>query len=180
MAYVTPDELAVWMGLGEQMPTAQVPRAELLLGVAQGLVDDELGQNLEVATQTTVLRGTGTCELVLPRWPVLAVASVQVEGDTTPLVDGTDFTWEPSGVLTRRCGVWPCGKRVTVDSTAGHNPVPKSVVGVVCDLVAGKWDNAKGGKKSERIGDYQVAWDRVQMSLSTADKKSLSRYTANR
>jgi hypothetical protein len=179
MAYATPDELAVWMGL-DGFTAAQTARAELLLGVAQGLVDDELGQNLDVATATVVLRGTGTTELVLPRWPVLLVASVQVEDDDAPLVEGDDYTWDTNGVLTRKCGVWSCRLKVTITYTAGWNPIPESVRGVLLDLVAGKWDNAKGGKKSERIADYQVVWAREFMALSTADKKSLSRYTANR
>ena len=178
MAYATPDELAVWMGL-DGFTDAQTARAELLLGVAQGLVDDELGQNLEVATETVTLRGTGTKELVLPRWPVLLVASVQVQDDALPLVVGEDFTWDRSGVLTRKCGIWQRHLDVTVANTAGHNPIPESARGVVLGLVSGIWDNAKS-KKSERLGDYQVTWAREQMALSTNDKKSLSRYTANR
>ncbi len=178
MAYATPEELAVWMGL-DGFTVAQTARAELLLGVAQGLVDDELGQNLDVATETVTLRGTGTRELVLPRWPVLLVASVQIEDDAAPLIAGEDYSWESSGVLTRECGVWSCRLHVTVLNTAGHNPIPPSARGVVLGLVSGIWDNAKS-KKSERLGDYQVTWAREQMALSTNDKKSLSRYTANR
>lgn len=173
MAYATPTELAQWMGL----PSVDQARAQLKLDVATGLVEDEIGQSLVLGSTTDNLDGTGSNSLVLSRWPVTAVTSVTVDG--VALVAGEDYKWERAGILTRIGGVWGCDEKITVVYTAGYDPIPPSVKGLVLELAAGSW-SATGGKKSERIGDYQVAWAREGMSLSTADKKALGRYRANR
>jgi hypothetical protein len=113
---------------------------------------------------------------VLSRWPVLAVDSVAVDGVA---LAAADYTWESAGILERVAGVWRCAERITVSLTAGHDPIPSSVRGLVLELATGSWDNP-AAKKSERLGDWQAAWVRAGMSLSTSDRKVLRRYAANK
>lgn len=176
-SYASEDELAVWMGLAP-FDEAQTARATLLLDVATGVIDDETGQHLSAGVTTDQWDyGTGTTKLVLSRWPVTAVASVTVDGEL--LVVDQDYTWESAGILTRTCGVWECDEDISTVFTAGYATIPSSVKGMCLELAAGSW-NAFGGKKSERIGDYSVAYLRAGMTLSTSDKKALGRYSANR
>ena len=176
MAYATSAELAVWMGYEDGFTAAQEDRADQRLDVATSVIDDELGQSLVQAAETVTLPGSGTTRLVVPRWPVIAVAQVLV--DEQLLVVDEDYRWERDGIVTRTCHRRWCG-RVTVTYTAGWAPIPESVKGLCMELAAGSW-NTTGGKKSERIADYQVAWAREGLALSTADKRSLGRYAANR
>lgn len=177
MSYATPAQLAAWMGLPSFTPNSEDEiRAQLLLDVATGKIDDELGQSLVLAATVDDLDGTGTDVLVLSRWPVTAVASVTVDGE---LLAPGDYEWETAGLLRRRHGCWARCDDVVTSFTAGHNLIPKSVVGLCLELASGSWDNPTA-KKSERLADYQVAYLREGMSLSTADKKALGRYSADR
>ncbi|WP_116048601.1 hypothetical protein [Amycolatopsis palatopharyngis] len=171
MAYATAAELASWMGL----PSVDETRADLKLDAATGLVEDDIGQSLVSSTDTVELTPTYTRTLVLPRWPVTAITSVVVSGET--LVEGTDYTWETAGLLIRVSGCWD--EKVTVVYTAGWDPIPASVKGLVLEVASGSWGNV-GAKKSEKIGDYSASWVREGMSLSTTDRKTLARYSANR
>ncbi len=177
MSYATPDQLAAWMGLPPFTPESEDEiRAQLLLDVATGKIDDELGQSLVLGPTVDDLDGAGSDVLVLSRWPVTAVTSVTVDGE---LLDPADYEWETAGLLRRKRGCWALCDEVTASFTAGYNPVPNSVVGLCLELASGSWDNPTA-KKSERLADYQVSYLREGMSLSTADKKALGRYSADR
>lgn len=171
MAYATATELASWMGLASIDET----RAGLKLDAATGLIEDATGQSLIESTDTVEIRPTYSRTLVLPRWPVTEITSVVVSEET--LVVDTDYTWESAGLLNRVSGCWD--EPVTVTYTAGWDPIPASVKGLVLEIASGSWGNV-GAKKSEKIGDYSVAWAREGMSLTTMDRKTLGRYSSNR
>lgn len=187
-AYATPPELALWMpGFESGFTEAQTQRAELLLDTATGVIDDETGQNLHLATTTDTWTHVHADTLVLSRWPVTDTPTVTVDG--TVLVAGTDYDWDLAGVLTRLCGATSCAGRhhhrwcfATGSAVypAGYNPIPPSVRGLCLELCAAAWESP-GGKKSVRIGDFAVtAAERGGLSLTTKDKKVLGRYSANR
>lgn len=97
------------------------------------------------------LDSVGDAVLLLPAMRVSAVTLVSVAGVT--LVDGTDYEWASSGVLT---GCWPRGRRsVHVEFTAGYNPVPRDVVGAVCSLAA-RTAALRGGFTQQRIGSLSL------------------------
>ncbi|MEU0531983.1 hypothetical protein [Amycolatopsis tolypomycina] len=175
MAYASPAQLATWLGL-PPFTGAQAERAQLLLDIATGKIDDETGQSLDLADTVDHLDGSGSDLLVLSRWPVTAVASVTVDG---VLLAADEYECETTGLLRRTRGCWALDEDVDVAYTAGYTTAPKSVVGMCLELAAGGWSSL-GVKKSERLADYQVAYLREGISLSTADKKALGRYSSNR
>ena len=96
MTYATPEQLRLLLRLPAFTGDDEA-RAQLLLELAEGVIDLETGQALEESTDTVVLdsptqhgawpdvQGTGERRLILPRWPVKAVTSVTVFRE-----DGTD------------------------------------------------------------------------------------------
>lgn len=194
MAYADPNDLRLLLRLppftGDQEDTA-----ELLIDLAEGVIDDETGQALEESVDTVILDsptrqdpwpdvpGTGSHKLVLPRWPVTAVASVTILSDTgadEDLVFGTDYTWSAAGILTRVNGWWPTRDRsVQAIVTAGYNPVPKNVRRITLRLAATAWANPLMAT-SESLGDHSIAFtpESLGMALSDADRKALGIYKA--
>lgn len=160
-----------------------VAAAVQLLADAQAVIEEEAGQPLESEQVTLAVDGTGTCELVLPRWPVTAVDSVtetDADGNSEVLVEGEgeDFTWGSDGLLTRLGAVWPCGQRnISVVVTAGFVTVPTSLLRIQRRLAAAGWHNPAGAD-SEQTADHNVRWHTAGMELTTAERRIIGRYAA--
>lgn len=182
MAYAEAAELAALMGRGDTPFTAaEQARAELVLTLATGVIDEETGQSLTLATDTLTLDGNGGRRLLLPRWPVTAVAEVTIieDDDTeTDLAHGADFRWTSYGRLRRIGSCWPCREQ-SIDAvvTAGWDPFPDGVKAMCLRLARAGWDNP-AGLESERLGDWAAKWSAPGMGLTTAEKRSLSMYRA--
>ncbi|MFD9445507.1 hypothetical protein ACFWBR_42320 [Streptomyces sp. NPDC060006] len=197
MAYVTANELRLFLRHPAAFTPDEEAQAELLIELAEGAVEDETGQSLELSEDTVILDGptraehwpdtpgTGSRTLVLPRWPVSAVESVTLlndDQDDEELTFGKDqdYTWSAAGTLTRVNGWWPTGDRcIQVVNTAGHAPIPKGVRRIVLRLAAAGWGNPEL-LASESLGDHSKAWsaEALGMVLSEADKKTLGLYRA--
>ncbi|MFJ4687059.1 hypothetical protein [Streptomyces sp. NPDC088789] len=196
MAYATPDQLRLLLRLPAFTGDDEA-RAQLLLDLAEGVIDDETGQALQESTDTVLLdsptryrawpyvQGAGDRRLVLPRWPVKAVASVTVLGEdgTADVLDegaDRDYTWSAAGILTRVAACWPLHDRsVQVTYTAGHNPLPKSLPGIELRLAASAWSNPLP-VSSESLGDHSISYsaEALGMTLSKADRRTLGLYRA--
>lgn len=196
MAYATPEQLRLLLRL-PAFTGDEEARAQLLLDLAEGVIDLETGQPLEESTDTVVLdsptqhrawpelQGIGERRLVLPRWPVKAVTSVTVfreDGTDEVLTYGADqdYTWSAAGILTRVNACWPLHDRSTqVTYTAGHNPLPKGLTGIELRLAAGAWSNPLLAS-SESLGDHSISYsaEALGMVLSKADKRTLGLYRA--
>lgn len=184
MAYATTEDLRKLVRLpawtGEQEETA-----ELLLDLADGVIEDETGQSLEASTDTVILDGSGTAKLVLPRWPVTAVTSVTLlkdDGDDEDLTYGEDhdYTWSAAGVLTRKGACWPCGDRsVQAVVTAGFTVIPAGVRRIELRLCAAAWSNPSN-LTAETLGDLSRSFNAqdIGMELSDKDRKTLGAYRA--
>lgn len=183
MAYATAAELAVLMGRGDTPFTpAETARADLLLALATGVIDAELGQSLVLGPSTAELDGTGTHVLLLPRWPVTALTSVTVIDDLgeapETLVEDDDFRWSAYGKLRRIGCRWPCIERaVEVAYTAGWDPIPDDVRSICLRLAQAGWANPIG-LESERLGDWSAKWSTPGMNLTTNELASLGFYRA--
>lgn len=95
-------------------------RAELILTMASSAVATAAGVPIgRVEDDTVTLDGNGAPSLLLPAWPVVAVATVAVDGDQ--LADGS-WSWSRTGELRRHGGVWPSRLRA-VDVTYTHGYV---------------------------------------------------------
>lgn len=183
MPYAEAEELGILMGRGDDgLDGAETARADLLLQMAQGVIDAETGQSLELTESTHVLDGNGGTRLLLPRWPVTAVASVTVLDDDDEdvlLAYGVDYRWTRYGRLRRVRGCWPYKERsVTVILTAGHDPIPDDVRSINLRLARAGWMNP-AGLEAERIGDWNAKYAAAGMALTTAEIRTLSAYGAH-
>lgn len=183
MSYAEAEELGILMGRGDDgLDGAETARAELLLAMATGVIDGETEQPLQLVESTHVLDARGGTKLILPRWPVTAVASVTVldqDDQDVALVHGTDYRWSAIGMLRRIRGCWPCKERaVTVALTSGHDPIPEDVRSICLRLAHAGWQNA-GGLEAERLGDWNAKYASAGMVLTTAEIRTLSAYGAH-
>ncbi|MFJ2162570.1 hypothetical protein [Streptomyces sp. NPDC087856] len=186
MAYATAEQFRLFVRHAGPFTDEETAQAEFLIDLAGACIEEEAGQSLELSTDTVTLDGTGTRKLVLPRWPVTAVASVTVLHDTTDdevLAEGADhdFTWSASGRLTRRCACWPEGDRnIEVVYSAGLAQIPKSLMRVALRLCVAPWSNPNS-LSAESLGDlsrtYNTATD-IGMELSNSDRKLVGAYSA--
>ncbi|MFC8276256.1 hypothetical protein ACFUJR_27745 [Streptomyces sp. NPDC057271] len=192
MAYAIPDELRRLLRM-ESFTEEETATAELLIELAQGVIEDETGQPLEQSTDTVILDGpteddarysggTGSRKLILPRWPVTAVESVTLTEDGEELVFGkdADYTWSAAGILHRRGAEWPTHDRaVEVVYTPGYAPVPAGPKRICLRLAAAGWSNPEQ-LSSETLGDHSRAWaaEALGMSLTPADVRTLGTYRA--
>jgi len=173
-----------------------IATAELLIELAQGVIDEETGQALELSEDTVTLDGptrddsryqghTASRHLILPRWPVTAVTAVTLtddtgDGETLTFGKDADYTWSRDGTLHRRGGDWPTHDRaIEVTYTAGYAPVPAGVKRLTLRLAAGGWSNFER-LTSESLGDHSKAWaaDALGIELTPADAKQLGLYRA--
>ncbi|MDN3021543.1 hypothetical protein [Streptomyces sp. S.PB5] len=197
MTYANANELRLFLRHPGAFTADETAQAELLLELAEGEIDDVTGQSLTLSTDTVVLDsptrqdpwpqapGTGSHMLILPRWPVTAVASVTLLGDDEPDEDLTfgkdhDYTWSAAGTLTRVNGWWPTNDRsVQVVYTAGHDPVPAGVKRIELRMAAAAWGNPML-LASESLGDHSRSFsaEALGMSMSDKDRKLLGLYRA--
>jgi hypothetical protein len=197
VAYATANELRLFLRHPGTFNADETAQADLLIELAEGAIDDEIGQSLEQSTDTVILDGptradrwpdapgTGSRTLVLPRWPVTAVASVTILHDTQvdevlTYGEDRDYTWSAAGTLTRVNGWWPARDRsVQAVVTAGHNPVPKGAKRVALRVAAAAWGNPML-LASESLGDHSRSFsaEALGMVLSETDKKALGVYRA--
>lgn len=155
MALATIDDLAALL----QREIAEDDVSALnALETASAVVEAYLSQTVElVSNDEIILDGTGTKVLLLPNYPVSAVASVEV--DEEALVEGEEFEWSHTGELRRLNGVWPTSLRsITVTYSHGYETIPQAIVGVVT-AVAGRLLNSSSiGIRQESIGGYSVTY----------------------
>lgn len=202
MAYATDEELRLFMRHPAAFTADETAQANLALDLASGAIDDETGQGdgepdgLLTREDDRILDGPtradrwhtppglGSRELVLPRWPVTAVASVTLLHDDREdevLSEGTDadYVWSASGILTRIGAWWPHHPRlIQVVYTAGYASITAGVKRIALRLAAEEWDNP-GALKSEQLGDHSRSWGGIEGAvLSPADLRILGAYRA--
>lgn len=188
MSYPDLDDLRTWLRVTDTWDSDTQAQAQQVLDLAIGRVEDEVGQSLPQATETVTLDGTGTKQLVLPRWPVTAVSSVTVDGDTLDFDD--DWRWSRTGVLWRIDDWWPEEnepRHIDVEFTAGWNPVPGDVRAVILRMAGSAWhrpipgDQSEAGLTQETVGSWSRSWARprdliAMLSFSPDEYRILSRY----
>lgn len=191
MSAATAAELRAWLRLQEAFTDDEAATADLLLALAQGVIEEEAGQPLESSRDTVVLDGptkdsspyqsaVRSASLVLPRWPVTAVHTVTEDGEELVHGNSADYTWSAAGVLTRRGGCWPSHDRaITVDYTAGFLLMPAGLKRIELRLAAAGWSNPEL-LASESLGDHSrsFATEVLGMELTKADLRVIAAYRA--
>lgn len=184
MALADVDSLALHMRV-DLSHADDAATAGQLLDDATATIEDEAGQPLEESTDTIDVDGTGTCRLVLPRWPVNSVTSVaetDAVGVTTVLTEGegADYTWGTEGILIRLGAVWPCGQRnIAVVYTPGYSAaaMPAELARICRRLAAAGWYNPAGAN-TEQTSDHHVKWATAGAELTAAERRTIGRYAA--
>ncbi|MFG1873387.1 hypothetical protein ACGFIV_00940 [Sphaerisporangium sp. NPDC049003] len=181
MPYAEAEELGILLGRGDEgLDGVETARAEMLLEMATGAIDSKTEQPLQLQESTHVLDARGGTKLVLPRWPVTAVAAVVVldeRDQEITLTHGADYRWTRWGLLRRVRGCWPCKERsVIVTLTAGYDPIPGSVHAMCLRLALAGWENP-AGLESLRLGDWNAKY--ASAGLTTAELRTLSKYAAH-
>ena len=92
MTTLTLADAKSYLGIKENVNDAEVPG---FIAAAESAIEQRVGP-LVVAEQTSVLRGSGTCDLALPVCPVASVTSVTGKSGSTVTVD---WVSERAGVL---------------------------------------------------------------------------------
>lgn len=179
---VSSDDFVEWFGLG--VPgSLDLARIETALEIASADVRAETQQQLTVVSETITVYPPvdhGVAQFVLPQWPVTAVAALTVAGST--LVNGTDYVWDRTGVVTfiapLGCG-WSYLNPVSVAYTHGWDPLPRDIAGVVLSRAKRLYDapDAQTVEK-EALGDWSVTYTVQPGGLTVQECETLRRYGA--
>lgn len=155
----TPSDLASWLQQDLDASTAG-----LLLECATGVIQATVGQRIVRATTTPSLPGTCGQWLNLPQWPVVSVASVELDG--TAITD-----WELIGVRLWRAGGWqPSGTPVVVEPTYTHGYASNDQAlqfgrSAALSLCAPFYSNP-GGASSVKIDDYAETYGAMTAAMT--------------
>jgi hypothetical protein len=191
MAYATPADLASFL----QVSSVDTASATLILQLVSDEIDAYIGQSLDQATVTALLLdgpAAGSAQLVLPGFPVSAVALIEVQeadGAWTPLADGVDYHWSTSGVVNRIFSsfdpndpvqpAWPVwAKSIRVSYTRGDSAALGAVKGVCLSASARMFINP-AGLQSEQIGGMSLRYGAKSgaVELSALEQRILDRLT---
>lgn len=149
-------------------------RATLLLDLAEGEVLAAAGVPVyEQLGEVITVHGTGSDTILLPSYPVTAVASVTVDGT---LVDTDLYTWTRAGVLERVSGAWTVGRdNVAVTYTHGYPAadIPSEFRLVTLKVAARALENPYG-LTQESLGNLSRSWA-AGMELTEAERATVLR-----
>jgi len=151
----------------------------LLLEYATGLVRGYCGWHIAPeVSETLIVDGSGTRELLLPSLHVTDVSWISNDGETVPL---TDVAWWHYGRLVRLvqytdCGVWTAKPRgVEVDVTHGYADTPADVRAVIASVTA-RASVTPSGVVSESAGSVSITYTDAASGLTTDELRVLDRY----
>lgn len=137
------------------------------------------GRTFSAAELTKRLDGTGLAELLLPQYPINAVASVRVDPSyvfpaSSELTEDEDFiVREESGILEHLGDGWPIGRKNIRVTWTPNDEVPADLKMVLNDEIAWFYNRQKqveGGQApnemlSEDVGDRSETY-RAEMTAA--------------
>ncbi|WP_158884015.1 mobile element protein [Amycolatopsis anabasis] len=127
-----------------------------------------------VADEEVWLDGTGGTVLTLPAAPVVAVTTVEVDGQPV-----TDFTWSRQGQLRRATG-WPDELDVVrVVYTHGYEPVPEDIADAVM-TEARYLLTVQPGISAMTVGGESLSFSSPAGTMPESWTRAVDRYRLNR
>lgn len=175
-AFATPQELRTFLTgetLDEETDAEWIAQAELLLELAAADIQTAARNRIIAGRSVAKLAGTWSRDLLLPRRPVVAVYSVELNGYA---IASSSFEWNErslirSGMLGGIQGAdhlvpgdgahWGGpASTVDVDYAYGYSAedVPVFVKGLNLRIVARTIDQPGGGISQESLGPYSVSY----------------------
>jgi len=189
MAYATPADLASFM----QVPSVDTASANLFLQGATDAIEGEIGQSLGQQDVVDLLLDgpvMGSAQLILPGFPVTAVASIEVlqrDGTWRLLADGADYTWSADGIVTRvwstadpqgpTAPAWPTRPQsIRTSYSRGEGQLP-SAAKTACLMIASRMMVNPSGLQAERIGNMDLRYGAKggTLELSPAELRMIGR-----
>jgi len=161
----TPSDLASFLQQDLDASTAN-----LLINCGTGVVQATTGQRIVRATTTPSIPGGWSQWLDLPQWPVVSVASVELDGEVI-----TD--WSLIGVRLWRPGGWQASSRPSVVEptyTHGYDPADQYLQfarSAALSLCAPFYSNPDGAS-SVKIDDYAATYTAMSSSMAANSKLS--------
>jgi hypothetical protein len=163
--FATPDDLAGRLGV-ELLAGAEFFRADGLLTLASGLIQDEARQKIErVENDVLTIRGTTDERIPLPERPVIEISSVKLDGGAISgwYQDGDELArpkrWQRDPALASS-GFGRPRQTLEITYTHGYQEIPGVVVTVCLEMVVRAWVNP-GAVAQERVGDVSVYYANV-------------------
>lgn len=186
MAFATHADLA--NRLGVDFTASEQTDATALIALAQALIQDEAGQNIELVEGDTLTRpGSWDDRLRLPERPVVSVTSVSVDGTALTAsewyLDGDELV-RPRSIATS--DTFARGGRgwggpavdVVVVYDHGHETIPGVVKAVCLEMCVRVWTNP-GSVQAENYGSEQVMYgdyrSRPGLMLTDGELKAIQR-----
>lgn len=189
MAYAAPADLASYL----QVPSVDTASATLILDMVSSQIDYYIGRPLGQVVETGVLLdgpAAGSDQLVLPGFPISAIASLEVaepDGTWTTLVDGTDFHWSTSGVVSRIFPAfdpnnpaqpqWPTWAQSIRASYTHDDPSVSTAIKGVCLAASARLYLNPAGIQSEQIGGMSIRYSAKGggVEFSVLEQRTLDR-----
>lgn len=195
--FATHDDFATRLGI--TLTPAEQTRADALLVIASGLIQDEAKKVIElVEDDVWTTPGTPDDMIRLPETPVISVSSVELDGQ--PLIEGSDWYIEGAAIcripavttvltggLIDEAFTFPLGtgfgwpaQTLTITYSHGYDSsnVPESAKAICMEAVVRAWVNP-GSVARETIGNVSTIYDNMRFSptglLLTDDEKKIIR-----
>lgn len=154
--------------LGISLDEDETTRANTLLTLASGLIQDETGQEIAQATETFTRPGVWGNRLRLRERPVTAVTSVKIDGVALAADD-----WYLDGDELVRGGGWS-GPEADVEIVYTHGyasaDTPPAVKAVCLEVATRVWVNP-GNARQEGYGLEQVSYSSSNGLLLTDEER---------
>lgn len=179
--FATHGDLAARLGL--TLTDAENTRADALLTLSSGLIQDVVGQTIELV-ENDVLRMPGTVEdrITLPQRPVVSIASVML--DEVTLVEGSDWYLDGATIYRRAVvfnpqlglidGPFLLGsgfgtplQTLAITYTHGYadDDIPTTVKAICMEAVVRCFVNP-GAVARETVGNTSTVYDNMRFSPS--------------
>lgn len=180
--FASADDLAAQLGI--ELTENEESRADALLSLASGLIQDAARQTIElVENETVVMRRARGAVVLLAERPVVSVSSVLAGGDAlaadTYYLDG-DCLVRSGGTWGDLLGVGFSGNdELVVTYTHGYEEIPETIKGICVAAVVRAWVNP-GAVAQEGYGSERVVYPVQGMLLTAQERRALRKVTGRR
>ena len=151
------EPLADSADLSTRLGVADDAKAQWCVSQISAAFRGATGAQITKATDTLVLDGYGSRELLVPVAPIISIASVIEQ--SVALVLGTDYeVSKRNGILRRLVQLWPDSyEAIEVTCTYGYELIPDEISAAVLDEAAILY-NVTPGISAETIGTESTAF----------------------